>query len=125
MVNYVPGARFWDSTKSGRWDRGGNHTDRISAKIFSHAMTARPINDIGDVYQFVGDLRAVAARRGMTALPTQLESALKLGSSALEILGAIREILINNNEQVGRLLGPDGEAQAKQVIAFVDKSFGR
>jgi len=43
----------------------------------------------------------------------------------LEILGAIRQTVIDNHDAVGRLLGPDGKSRAEQAIAFVDRSFGR
>lgn len=88
-------------------------------------MSEKRINNAQDVYQFVEDLRNEASRRGMNELSTELANALRLGSSALEILGAVRQVMVDNREHVTRLLGPDGRSRADQVIAFVDKSFGR
>jgi len=87
-------------------------------------MSANPINNTGEVYQFVESLRTEASRRGITSLATQLENALNLGSSGLEILGAIRQIITENLQIIRQLLGPDGSSRGEQIIAFVDKSFG-
>ena len=78
-------------------------------------MSASPIKNAGDVYQFVGDLKAEAERQGMAELADRLQNNLLLGSSALEILGAVRQTVIDNRGVVGRLLGKDGKSRAEQV----------
>jgi hypothetical protein len=88
-------------------------------------VSAHQINNLGDVYQFVEILKTEASQRGLTNLATQLENALKLGSSGLEILGAIRQIIIENREIIRQLLGPDGRSRGEQIIDFVDRSFRR
>jgi hypothetical protein len=83
------------------------------------------IDNVGVVYQFVEDLKVEAARCGMTELVIQLEDALRLGSSGLEIIGAIRQITINHLEIIDKMLGSDGRSRAKRVIDFVDNAYGR
>jgi hypothetical protein len=51
-----------------------------------------------------------------------LDDAVHLGSSGLEILGAIRKTLIENHSQVETVVGSDGCQKAAQVIAFVGKA---
>ena len=88
-------------------------------------MSALSIKNAGDVYQFVDDLKTEAKRSDMNQLADQLENALLLGSSALEILGAVRQAVVDNHNNIERLLGPDGKDRAEGVIAFVDRAFGR
>jgi hypothetical protein len=58
-----------------------------------------------------------------TDLARELDEALHLGSSGLETLGAIRKTLIEDHGDVKSLVGSDG--WKTNVIAFVDKAFGR
>ena len=88
-------------------------------------MCEAAIKESADVYHFVENLKAKAESKGMDEFVARLGNAMRLGSSTLEILGAIRQTIIENRETVGRLLGPEGEIGAEQVIAFVDKAFGR
>jgi hypothetical protein len=64
-------------------------------------------------------------KHGAHTIASELREALQLGSSGLEILGAIRLALIVNRTGIERLLGPAGIEEADQVIAFVDRAFGR
>ncbi len=88
-------------------------------------MTDFTITTINDVYAFVAQLKTEAEKRGDIDFASELDDALHLGSSGLEILGAIRKTLIENHGEVESLLGPDGWQKAAHVIAFVDKTFGR
>jgi hypothetical protein len=88
-------------------------------------MTAPTITTTDEVYAFVAQLKAEAEKRGDTNFAAELDDALCLGSSGLEILGAIRKMLIENRAKVESLLGADGQNKAVQVITFVDKAFGR
>ena len=72
------------------------------------------MNTTEDVYRFVQRLKAESERQGEVSLASRLDDALNLGSSGLEILGAIE-----------RLLGPDGDVEARQIVSFVDRAFGR
>jgi hypothetical protein len=84
-----------------------------------------PINNAGDVYQFVERLKMQCQENGQTELHKKLDDALHLGSSGLEIIGAIQQTLKNNYNVIEQLLGSEGKIAADQVIAFVDKAFGR
>ena len=83
------------------------------------------ITTANDVYAFVTQLKIQAEKHGDADLASKLDDALHLGSSGLEILGAIRKTLIENHSEVESLLGSDGYETAAEVIAFVNKAFGR
>lgn len=88
-------------------------------------MTDFTIITTNDVYAFVAQLKTEAENRGDANFASELDDALHLGSSGLEILGAIRKTLVENHGEVESLLGSDGWKKAVNVIAFVDKAFGR
>jgi hypothetical protein len=88
-------------------------------------MNASQINTADDVYRFVERLKSECHRNGATALLKELDDALHLGSSALEILGAIQQTVINHRSQVEGLLSSARKDEASGVIAFVDRTFGR
>lgn len=79
----------------------------------------------GDVYQFVEELKVASRKNGATELHRQLDDATRVGSSSLEMLGAIRQTVTKNRSEVERLLGPARLQAINQVLAFVDKAFGR
>jgi hypothetical protein len=87
-------------------------------------MTAK-INSAGDVYQFVEQVKVASQQRGETGLYEQLNRAMRLGSSGLEILGAVRQTVSENRGEIERLLGPDGGQGVDQVVVFVERVFGR
>jgi len=78
-----------------------------------------------DVYAFVLRLKAAAERDTNIELAEQLDNALHLGSSALEILGRIRVIVTSNREAITILLGPSSQREVEEIIVFVDKAYGR
>jgi hypothetical protein len=88
-------------------------------------MTAPTITTADEVYAFVAQLKAEAEKQGDINFATELDDALCLGSSGLEILGAIRKTLLENRAKVESLLGTEGQNKSAQVIAFVDRAFGR
>ena len=88
-------------------------------------MSDFTITTTNEVYAFVAQLKIEAEKRGDTDFASKLDDALHLGSSGLEILGAIRKTLIENHCEVKSLLGSDGYQKTAHVIAFVDKAFGR
>jgi hypothetical protein len=88
-------------------------------------MSDCTIRTASDVYGFVAQLKIDTEKCGDTDLARELDEALHLGSSGLEILGAIRKTLIENQGAVESLLGSDGWQKAARVFAFVDKTFGR
>lgn len=88
-------------------------------------MTAHTITTADEIYAFIAQLKAEAEKQRDTNFATELDNAFYLGSSGLEILDAIRKSLIENRGKVESLLGADGQNKAAQVIAFVDRAFGR
>ena len=88
-------------------------------------MRDSTISSTGDVYEFVDVLKKESERRGSVSLVARLENALHLGSSGLEILGAVRQVMIENRSEIERCLGNTGIEKANRVIAFIDKAFGR
>ena len=89
------------------------------------SQTAQTITTGADVYAFVARLKIEAEKHGNIDFASELDDAVHLGSSGLEILGAIRKSLIENHGEVEFLLDSDGWKKAANVIAFVDKAFGR
>jgi hypothetical protein len=88
-------------------------------------MNNSQITRLEDLYSLVDRLKSEAEKHEDTALASRLENALCLGSSGLEILGAIREVLIERQSSIVRLLGSAGADEVKQAITFIDKAFGR
>jgi len=88
-------------------------------------MNAQNINSTADIYDLVEKLKIECRNNGLGDLATQLDGAMSLGSSGLEILGAIRKVFVENRTTIEHLLGPTGRERSGQVIAFVDKAFGR
>lgn len=88
-------------------------------------MSASQIKTADDVYRFVERLKSECQNSGATELLAQLDDALHLGSSGLEILGAVRQTIIGNRALIERLLGAARKDEANQVVAFVDGAFGR
>ena len=87
-------------------------------------MNSFQIKSADDVYRFIEDLKSKCQGARATKLSSQLDDALHLGSSGLEILGALRHTLIENRVLIEQLLGASGKEQLNQVIAFVDKTYG-
>lgn len=88
-------------------------------------MSELKIKTADDVYRFVERLKSECQKQRATDLVTQLDDALHQGSSGLEILGAIRQTIISNRASIERLLDRAGKNEANQVVAFVDRAFGR
>jgi hypothetical protein len=88
-------------------------------------MSESKIETVADVYRFVERLSSECQANGANVLFTQLDDALHLGSSGLEILGAIRHIVINNRLAIEQLLGADGKDRADQIVNFVERVYGR
>jgi len=94
-------------------------------EIGRECMTTRKIATAGDVYRFVESVMTASQQDGASELYRQFDRAMGAGSSSLEILGAIRQAVIGNRSDIERLLGPDGNLYADQVVAFVDEAYGR
>ena len=71
-------------------------------------MSDRTITTANDVYTFVAQLKAQAEKRRNTDLVRELDEALHLGGSGLEILGAIPKTIIENHTKIESLLSSNG-----------------
>jgi hypothetical protein len=83
------------------------------------------MNNANDVYEFVEELKLACQSAGQTELLEKLKSALCLGSSGLEILGAIREIFVRNRATIQNLLNREKWPQIDEIISFIDNAYGR
>ena len=88
-------------------------------------MDALHITEANDVYQFVERLKAACRKHNAMVLLKEIDDALCLGSSGLEVLGAIRLAILKDRGEAERLLGEGGKGEIDQVLAFVDRAFGR
>jgi hypothetical protein len=75
-----------------------------------------------EVYDLTEQAISLCRSQGKPELAAQLERALGLGSSPLEILGAIRAAFVQNSQTLEGMLGQSAVAD---VVAFVDKAYGR
>jgi len=87
-------------------------------------MEDQAIKTAFDVYELVDGLKTELNKNGFTDLAAELDDAMHLGSSGLEILGAIRNIFVEHRADIVKLLGPRGESEVNSVVSFVDSSFG-
>lgn len=83
------------------------------------------ISSVGDVYRFTSSLVEFCSANQAQALADALLDAQQLGSSGLEILGAIRKVLVDNSSLLRETLPPEYVEQMRDVIAFVDACYGR
>lgn len=83
------------------------------------------IVSVDDVYRFVDLIQVVCKQKSAAELDMKFSNALKLRSSGLEILGAVRQTIIDNREQIECLIGPDRRNEIAGVITFVNKAYGR
>ncbi|QDU34674.1 hypothetical protein KS4_27450 [Poriferisphaera corsica] len=76
-----------------------------------------------NVYQYVNDTISVCKTQKHDTIAKDLENAMKLGGSGLEILGGIKQVLIENQISLNRL----GFEQDKldQVIQFINQCYMR
>jgi hypothetical protein len=83
------------------------------------------INTANDVYQFVDQLKIKLEKRKNLELVKQLDDALCSGSSGLEILGAIQNILVENIGAIESAIAPNELNALNQVISYVNRVYGR
>lgn len=58
---------------------------------------------------------------GYDEVAQELDDAMHLGSSGLEILGAIRSVFIAHRETLVKMVGQE---QAQNVVTYVNKAYG-
>ena len=81
----------------------------------------RMIGSVRDVITLVEKAIPLCREKGLGELAGGLEQVLQLGSSPLEILGAVRQIFVTNEIVLNELLG--GKV-VRDVVEFVDGAFG-
>lgn len=74
-----------------------------------------------EIYEFVEVATRKCREHGYGDIAQQFDDAMHLGSSGLEILGAIRAVCVAENAKLEELLG---SASVHEVIRFVDRAFG-
>lgn len=90
-----------------------------------YAMKKLNLKTATDVYSYIDWLKTECQNRGTPHLYEQLDNALHAGSSGLEILGAIREVLINHRQIFERLTDKSISGDISTILTFIDRSFGR
>jgi hypothetical protein len=76
---------------------------------------------ISEVYSFVDYLTRRCQETGRTDPVQKIDEAMHLGSSGLEILGAIRQILIDHSDEIGQIVEMP---RLRNVVTYVAKAFG-
>ncbi len=79
------------------------------------------ITTTSEVYKFVEIAIGRCREHGWDDLAQQLDSAMHLGSSGMEILGAIKAIFV---DQTARLEKVVDKASIEEVIKHANKAFG-
>jgi hypothetical protein len=82
------------------------------------------IGDVGRVYRFVRQLSAVCRLKGRADLVEPFDAALHLGSSGLEILGAIATAIEANRPALTAILPRHMAGQLDEAVAFARQCFG-
>ena len=80
------------------------------------------IKTVDQIYNFIGEIKQDCIKCGYNDIANRLDDAMNLGSSGLEILGAVRTILV---EEHLRLLNIAKKDELKNIIEFVDKAYSR
>ena len=70
-----------------------------------------------EIYASINSIIAKSKECGHDDLARRLDDALHLGSSGLEILGAIRNVLKDEHNKVYKLIG---KGQVHEIINFID-----
>lgn len=79
------------------------------------------ITSTKEVYEFVHVVVRKCREHGHNDIVQQLDDATHLGSSGLEILGAIKRVFV---AEMARLEGIVDNAKMKDVVQYVNKMFG-
>jgi len=74
-----------------------------------------------EVYDFVDMAMQQCRLRGLNDIEKQLDDALHLGSSGMEILGAIKAVFIAQGKQLEKVLDRE---KIDEIVVFVNKAFG-
>jgi hypothetical protein len=79
------------------------------------------VETLEEVYKFVDRAMEEAVKHGRLDIAKKLEDALHLGSSSLEILGAIKVVLSQEATTIDSWLN---KSEREEAINFVSQAFG-
>lgn len=82
------------------------------------------ITSMPEVYSLVDELREECRRHRIERVTDALDNAMALGSSGLEILGAIRSVLVRERDNLVRVVDKKTATAIDSVIEFAASSFG-
>lgn len=118
---------FWECTdrhypqEAGYFSTVSRHS--IAGPLASEPLTQyERIDSVNCVYGFARAVIATARADGRIDLATAVDDALHLGSSALEIIGAIKVIALDH---WGYLRTRFSKGRLQAVIAFVEHAYGQ
>ena len=79
------------------------------------------ITSTQEVYAFVDMAIRQCRLHGLNDIEKQLDDALHLGSSGMEILGAIKAVFLTQGERLEKILDRE---KIGEIVIFVNKAFG-
>ena len=79
------------------------------------------ITTANQVYDLISRIIRETRAAGRDDIANELDAAMRLGSSGLEILGAIRKVLLAEKQVVPRFAA---ESEIDEIVHFVNRAFG-
>ena len=79
------------------------------------------ITTTNEVYEFTELTMKKCREHGYDDIAQQFDDAMHLGSSGLEILGAIKAVLMSNAARMENVVD---KAEAQEVVKYVNRVFG-
>ncbi|MCA9279240.1 MAG: hypothetical protein H6815_08060 [Phycisphaeraceae bacterium] len=79
------------------------------------------ITTINEVYEFVELAMQECQEHGFDDVVQQLDDAMHLGSSGMEVLGAIKSTLASESAKLEKVID---KAKLQEVVQYVNKAFG-
>lgn len=83
-----------------------------------------PISNVDEFYAFISVVIRECQASGANDIANQLEQAKDLGSSGLEIIGAMRRTLREHQAALAQFLPRATAERVPEAIAFVDRCYG-
>ena len=74
-----------------------------------------------EIYEITERALGKCRNNGYEGVAQQLDDAMHLGSSGLEILGAIKAVFLSHRETLEKVVGRE---QTQDVVAYVNKAYG-
>jgi len=79
------------------------------------------IKTINEIYEYVDMMAKKCRDYGFKDIAQQLDNAMYLGSSGLEILGAIKNIIIMNTIKLNEIADRE---KMEEIVAYVNSAYG-